>query len=351
VALFSAVAPGTNEAQKGEHMADATSMLTEIRDMVATLVKHEAEMEPEVEPEDDEMKAEKKEACADDNMTAPPDESFMADEAEGFKQYNTEQRREMAGKGWALPDGSFPIADTQDLQNAVQAIGRGANNPKAQIKAHIVKRARSLGATDMLPPDWAGSTKETANSNEKEVEVMADEKVEKVEELAVKDELNVKAEDFKALVEKAKQLDDVMEQMKAAAQQAEEFKAKLAQAEYDRDLDRMTKHADEFMALPINAQELGKKLLDLKLRDADLFAYFDGLLKTADQLLMQTDLFGQRGTQRTRPEETFEAVIDQVLAEKFDGDKSRYSEAMAVARTRRPDLMSTYLNQPRGSGR
>ena len=75
------------------------------------------------------------------------------------------------------------------------------------------------------------------------------------------------------------------------------------------------------------------------------------LLKTADGLLMQTDLFGQRGTTRTRTEETFEGVIDAVLKEKFSGDKSHYSEAMQVARERRPDLMNEYLSQPRGNSR
>ena len=72
--------------------------------------------------------------------------------------YGDDERKEMAKAGQALPDGSYPIKTKADLSNAIQAIGRGKNNPKAEIKAHIVKRANALGATDALPADWEGST-------------------------------------------------------------------------------------------------------------------------------------------------------------------------------------------------
>lgn len=68
------------------------------------------------------------------------------------RDYNTEQRREMADKGQALPDGSFPIADKVDLGNALQSIGRASNREMAL--AHIRRRAKDLNAMEMLP-DWA----------------------------------------------------------------------------------------------------------------------------------------------------------------------------------------------------
>jgi cation transport regulator ChaB len=52
--------------------------------------------------------------------------------------------------------GGFPIQSKQDLENAIHAIGR-AKNPAA-AKAHIIKRARALGATESLPADWVKST-------------------------------------------------------------------------------------------------------------------------------------------------------------------------------------------------
>lgn len=68
------------------------------------------------------------------------------------REYNTEQRRQMADEGKALPDGSFPIADKTDLGNALQSIGRAKNRSLAL--AHIRRRAKDLGAEDMLP-EWA----------------------------------------------------------------------------------------------------------------------------------------------------------------------------------------------------
>ena len=68
------------------------------------------------------------------------------------RNYDTQQRRDMADKGEALPDGSFPIADKVDLGNALQSIGRAGNRTIAI--AHIRRRAKDLGAEDMLP-DWA----------------------------------------------------------------------------------------------------------------------------------------------------------------------------------------------------
>src|SRR5512138_116020 len=66
-------------------------------------------------------------------------------------------RMKMAKKGIAMPDGSYPIPDVSHLKAAIQAIGR-AKDPEA-TKRHIIKRAKALGRTDLLPADWSGSTK------------------------------------------------------------------------------------------------------------------------------------------------------------------------------------------------
>ena len=75
------------------------------------------------------------------------------------KDYSPKQRRALAARGQAMPDGSFPIANVNDLRNAIQSIGRAANYEKA--KAHITRRARALGRTDLLPSDWKASTKKS----------------------------------------------------------------------------------------------------------------------------------------------------------------------------------------------
>ena len=75
--------------------------------------------------------------------------------------FTEKQREKLATEGDALPDGSFPIRNRVDLRNAVHAIGR-AKNPAA-VKAHILKRARALGALADIPDDWKAATAAAAS--------------------------------------------------------------------------------------------------------------------------------------------------------------------------------------------
>ena len=68
------------------------------------------------------------------------------------REYTDDTRQEYAERGLAMDDGSYPIRDVGDLKNAIQAFGR-SKNPDA-TKKHIKKRARALGATELLPDNW-----------------------------------------------------------------------------------------------------------------------------------------------------------------------------------------------------
>lgn len=85
-----------------------------------------------------------------------PEDKLMEKKMDAFelekRDYNSKQRRQMAGRGQAMPDGSYPIANEQDLRNAIQAFGR-AKNPNS-VKRHIITRARALGLTELLPEEW-----------------------------------------------------------------------------------------------------------------------------------------------------------------------------------------------------
>lgn len=70
------------------------------------------------------------------------------------REFSQEERDRLAKEGKAMPDGSFPIVTREDLENAIQAIGR-AKDPAA-AKAHIKKRARELGLTELIPEEWGG---------------------------------------------------------------------------------------------------------------------------------------------------------------------------------------------------
>ena len=68
------------------------------------------------------------------------------------RQFSSEQRQKLAKSGKAMPDGSYPIVTIGDLRNAISAFGRAKN--KAATKRHIIKRAKALGRTDLLPENW-----------------------------------------------------------------------------------------------------------------------------------------------------------------------------------------------------
>jgi hypothetical protein len=68
-------------------------------------------------------------------------------------KYTEDDRKAMAAKGHAMPDGSYPIADADDLDNAIHAVGRGGADHDA-IRRHVIKRAAALGLSSKIPDNW-----------------------------------------------------------------------------------------------------------------------------------------------------------------------------------------------------
>jgi len=79
------------------------------------------------------------------------------------RAFTDDERSKMAESGTALPDGSYPIANKEDLQNAIQAFGRAKN--KGAAKIHIMKRARALNAESMIPANWVAGGKSAEETN------------------------------------------------------------------------------------------------------------------------------------------------------------------------------------------
>lgn len=88
--------------------------------------------------------------------------AFLSDEAylqhaeavhgDSAREFSGTERKKAASSGAARSDGSFPIKTVADLKNAIKAYGRAKD--KAAAKAHIIKRAKALGATNLLPDGW-----------------------------------------------------------------------------------------------------------------------------------------------------------------------------------------------------
>ncbi len=92
-----------------------------------------------------------------DSMLEHSDRVHGTDDAKAF---SNEKRQKMAQKGKAIPGkggGSFPIESVQDLKNAIKAYGRAGN--KAAAKAHIIRHAKRLKATNLLPKGWQAQDK------------------------------------------------------------------------------------------------------------------------------------------------------------------------------------------------
>jgi len=258
--------------------------------------------------------------------------------AERFREFDAEKRRELAAKGQALLDGSFPIVTAGDLRNAVQAWGRASN--QALAKKHIIKRAKALGATDLLPDDWKESM-----SEEKETEDMGDKTTPTPQPEAVKSEdltaLKAKAEQFEAQLKA--QTEQFEAKLKAADEKADKFATELTHEKRARRLEQMKDRAEQFVALPAKADELAQKLLELEEANADLFTYFIGRLEAADKALVESDLFSQKASARAdTPAASFEALVEQIHREKFNSEPGKYADAFMVAGEQRPDLAQAY---------
>ncbi|QOZ25294.1 hypothetical protein [Bradyrhizobium sp. CCBAU 51753] len=91
------------------------------------------------------------------------------------RNFSQDQRDHLASTGAALPDGSFPIQNGGDLENAIHAVGR-ANDP-AKAKAHIIARAKSLGLASKLPDGWVSKNGKVEDMTAEELKKAIDDAV------------------------------------------------------------------------------------------------------------------------------------------------------------------------------
>ena len=78
------------------------------------------------------------------------------EEVDVFAYISRDTREELAKKGEALSDGSYPIRNVEDLKNAIQSYGRSKESDRAKVRKHIVKRASALKVRHMVPEEWRG---------------------------------------------------------------------------------------------------------------------------------------------------------------------------------------------------
>jgi peptidoglycan hydrolase-like protein with peptidoglycan-binding domain/ribosomal protein L37AE/L43A len=77
---------------------------------------------------------------------------------ENKRDYSHAERMAMAATGEALPDGSFPIKDKEDLDNAKSLRRAGDGKDPAAADAHIAKREAELGVKSLHANGFDGGT-------------------------------------------------------------------------------------------------------------------------------------------------------------------------------------------------
>lgn len=266
------------------------------------------------------------------------------------RDFSTEQRENLADKGQALPDGSFPIASKQDLANAIKAFGRAGN--KEAAKRHIIKRARALGATEMLPESWnvtkvstsAGSA--TVNEGDgmpMDLSAIDDADLRKSIEDAIEGleaQIAEQAEKLTELdppdpIEKAD--DEVRQLIEKERAERETLQKKLDEEVAKRRVSEFVAKARPLEALIGKADEMGPVLEELERKAPEAYAKLDGALTAASQRSELSALFAKYGTEGDAEGDPIgrrDAFVKSYLAE--NPGKSEV-EARAEFWTRNPD--------------
>lgn len=266
-------------------------------------------------------------------------------------EFSEGQRRDLASNGQAQSDGSYPIRNKSDLHNAIQAYGR-AKNP-GKTKAWIIRRARALGATSMLPDSWGVSKSDDGADNG---DVMSD--VSHDEGGAVDFRVPVKKEDgtwdYSGVPDEAREFFETMvEKADRTEKDLAEAHEKLEKAAEDRRQSEAVQKAASYshVAAPDDLAPILKEISE-KL-DPETVTKLDEILENAQSRIEKGDLFTELGSRSTEdgPVSTSayaEAVkkADE-LVEKSD---KPLTQDMALAKVweNNPDLYAKYLSENPG---
>jgi hypothetical protein len=91
--------------------------------------------------------------------------ALVASAVAELAQITGEEGAELASKGYALTDGSYPIRNVEDLKKAIKAFNRAKEEDRPRVRRHIMKRARQLKAADLVPDQWKNANSMQAVSN------------------------------------------------------------------------------------------------------------------------------------------------------------------------------------------
>ena len=297
------------------------------------------------------------------------EEGWVLIESEDFREFSPEERKKLAKSGKAMPDGSYPIVTVGDLQNAISAIGR-AKNRAATIK-HIKKRARALGKTGLLPEEWSvimslwkrikdAFSPEVTAEIKAEIEAGEIDPAEAVEELGDKIALEllgieklavepVVGETVEEVVveESTPTVETLAVELSASKSEIDTLKAQIEADRLGQRQGELKAEAEAFKALPIKVDEYVDKMTAIGAVNGELATWLHEKFAAMDTALVEAGLLREIGSEREgdlSEGDAFLQMVKNTVVEKFDGDMSKYGDALALVAKAHPELAAAYIS-------
>jgi len=297
------------------------------------------------------------------------EEGWVLIETEDFRKFSPEERKKLAESGKAMPDGSYPIVTVGDLQDAISAIGR-AKNRAATIK-HIKKRARALGKTGLLPEEWSvimslwkrikdAFSPEVTAEIKAEIEAGEIDPAEAVEELGDKIALEllgieklavepiVEETVEEVVVEKSTPtVETLAVELNASKSEIDTLKAQIEADRLGQRQGELKAEAEAFKALPIGVDEYVDKMTAIGAVNGELATWLHEKFAAMDTALVEAGLLREIGSEREgdlSEGDAFLQMVKNTVTEKFDGDMSKYGDALALVAKAHPKLAAAYIS-------
>jgi hypothetical protein len=265
------------------------------------------------------------------------------DAVDEYKDFSPDRRKELAQKGFALPDGSYPIENASDLSNAIAAIGR-AGGKRGQVIAHIKKRARALKAAGELSDEQWARIQEADWFQALEEDTLDENTLKKSFSDALKEVFGSKPpepqepagptpEEFAALKADKEKAEKEAQELRDAAEKAEQEKARAARVEQFQ----ATLAVEQYAALkgvPELLAEVGNEELAGKLAEQ-----FKALAAQAEA----GDLFGERGSNQPGSSDDDPMVAFEKAAAAYAKEADiDINEAYSAVSRLHPDIYNAY---------
>ena len=318
-----------------ESVAKAASTVARALDALRSAYdgKLPAEVKKAMKPLTDDDEGNEDDGPADDDEDQEMQKEY---EALCKRDFSDEDRKKLAASGAAMKNGSYPIENEEDLHNAIHAIGRG-KSPHAEIKAHIISRAKALGATAALPDDWKVNKEDGMTETAQAVPVKKEdgtwdlsavpEDARAAFETVIKTVEDDKAEALKKAEEEATRAENAERIAKAVQEKIE----KAEYVEIAKGLDNLAKDDTEFGSLLYSI----RKAEDDKHLPEGTFEKLDTVLKAANEAAQAA--FKEAGrTGGYRGENDPEAKLEKA-AEEIRSTNPGLTKAQAIAKALKND--------------